>query len=78
MALVAIDETNNETLGVVRLHADAAHESAEYAILLRSALKGSGLGWSLMQLIIEYAKSESLKRIEGQIVPVGNQIRTYS
>jgi RimJ/RimL family protein N-acetyltransferase len=68
MALVAIDETNNETFGVVRLHADAAHESAEYAILLRSALKGSGLGWSLMQLIIEYAKSEGLKRIEGQIL----------
>ena len=61
MAFVAIDETSNETLGVVRLHADAAHETGEYAILLRSALKGRGLGWSLMQLIIEYAKSEGLK-----------------
>ena len=63
MAFVAIDEISNDTLGVVRLHADAAHETAEYAILLRSALKGRGLGWSLMQLIIEYAKSEGLKRI---------------
>jgi acetyltransferase len=52
----------------VRLHADAIHESGEYAILLRSDLKGRGLGWSLMQLIIEYAKSEGLKRISGQIL----------
>ena len=45
-----------------------AHETGEYAILLRSDLKGRGLGWSLMQLIIEYAKSEGLKRISGQIL----------
>jgi acetyltransferase len=68
MAFVAIDEANNETLGVVRLHADETHETAEYAILLRSDLKGRGLGWALMQLILEYAKSEGLKRIEGQIL----------
>ena len=68
MAFVAIDEATKEPLGVVRLHADAGHESGEYAILLRSDLKGRGLGWSLMQLIIEYAKSEGLKRISGQIL----------
>ena len=63
MAFVAIDEATREPLGVVRLHADASHETGEYAILLRSDLKGRGLGWSLMQLIIEYAKSEGLMRI---------------
>jgi acetyltransferase len=68
MAFVAIDETSHEPLGVVRLHADPAHETGEYAILLRSDLKGRGLGWSLMQLIIDYAKSEGLKRIFGQIL----------
>ena len=68
MAFVAIDEASKEPLGVVRLHADAIHESGEYAILLRSDLKGRGLGWSLMQLIIEYAKAEGLKRISGQIL----------
>jgi acetyltransferase len=68
MAFVAIDEISNEALGVVRLHADSAHETGEYAILLRSNLKGRGLGWSLMQLIIEYARSEGLKRIFGQIL----------
>jgi RimJ/RimL family protein N-acetyltransferase len=68
MAFVAIDETSGDLLGVVRLHLDADRESGEYAILLRSDLKGRGLGWALMQLIIEYGKSESLKRICGQIL----------
>jgi len=68
MAFVAIDEVNAATLGVVRLHFDLARESGEYAILLRSDLKGRGLGWALMQLIIEYAKFAGLSRIEGQIL----------
>jgi RimJ/RimL family protein N-acetyltransferase len=68
MAFVAIDETANEIIGVVRLYSGSSHETGEYAILLRSDLKGRGLGWALMQLIIEYAKSESLKRIVGQIL----------
>jgi L-amino acid N-acyltransferase YncA len=40
----------------------------EYTILLRSDLKGTGLGWALMQLIIEYAKSEGLKQVLGEIL----------
>ena len=55
-------------IGVVRLHADANHETGEYAILLRSDLKGRGLGWALMQLIVEYARSEGLKAISGDVL----------
>ena len=47
---------------------DSVYESGEYAILLRSDLKGRGLGWALMQLIIEYAKSEGLKMISGDVL----------
>jgi GNAT superfamily N-acetyltransferase len=68
MAFVAIDEAGSEMLGVVWLYCDSIHEAGEYAILLRSNLKGRGLGWALMQLIIEYAKSEGLSRIDGQIL----------
>ncbi len=68
MAFVAIDAAHHNLLGVVRLHSDANYEAGEYAILLRSDLKGQGLGWQLMQLIIAYAKSEGLKRIEGQVL----------
>jgi acetyltransferase len=68
MAFVAFDEATNELVGVVRIHSDSIYENGEYAILLRSDLKGRGLGWALMQLIIEYAKSEGLKRISGQVL----------
>jgi len=67
-AFIAIDEATGEMIGGVRLHSDANYETGEYAILLRSDLKGRGLGWKLMELIIEYARAEGLKRIEGQIL----------
>src|ERR1700675_3548685 len=68
MAFVAIDEASSEMLGVVWLYSDSIHETGEYAILLRSDLHGRGLGWVLMQLIIEYAKSEGPKQISGEIL----------
>jgi acetyltransferase len=68
MAFVAIDEATNELVGVVRIHSDSIYETGEYAILLKSDLKGRGLGWALMQLIIEYAKSEGLKAISGDVL----------
>jgi acetyltransferase len=68
MAFVALEEATHELLGVVRIHSDSIYESGEYAILLRSDLKGRGLGWALMQMIIEYAKSEGLKTISGDVL----------
>jgi RimJ/RimL family protein N-acetyltransferase len=68
MAFVAIDEASSEMLGVVWLYSDSIHQTGEYAILLRSDLHGRGLGWVLMQLIIEYATSESLSRFHGEIL----------
>ena len=68
MAFVAIDEGSSTMLEVVRLHVDANYEAGEFAILIRSDLKGHGLGWHLMQLMIEYARAEGLRRIEGQVL----------
>jgi acetyltransferase len=68
MAFVAFDEATSEMVGVVRIHSDSIYQNGEYAILLRSDLKGRGLGWALMQLIIEYAKSEGLKTISGDVL----------
>ncbi len=68
MALIAIEESSGRMLGGVRLHADANGDIAEYAILVRSDLKGHGIGWMLMRLIIEYARAEGLRRIEGQVL----------
>jgi acetyltransferase len=68
MAFVAVDKPSGEMLGTVCLHADANHQNAEYAILVRSDLKGRGLGWLLMKTIIEYARNEGLRRVEGQVL----------
>lgn len=68
MAFIAFDEASYEPLGVVRMHRKDDGVSGEYAILLRSDLKGKGLGWALMQLISDYSRSEGLKLIVGQIM----------
>ena len=68
MAFIAIEEATGAMLGVVRLHADADYASGEYAILVRSDLKGRGLGWQLMQFIIEYARAEGIRSIHGQVL----------
>jgi acetyltransferase len=68
MAFIAIEEANGQMLGVVRVHADSEYRTAEYAILVRSDLKGHGLGWLLMELMIEYARAEGLQSIRGQVL----------
>jgi acetyltransferase len=74
MAFVAFDEAGRNLVGVVRIHSDSIYESGEYAILLRSDLKGRGLGWALMQLMIEYARSEGLKVISGDVLRENTQM----
>ncbi|WP_299344647.1 bifunctional acetate--CoA ligase family protein/GNAT family N-acetyltransferase [uncultured Pseudoxanthomonas sp.] len=68
IALVAVHPGTHEMLGAVRLHADANYEKGEYGILVRSDLKGHGIGWKLMQIMIEYAQWQGLKLIEGQVL----------
>src|ERR1700757_3881816 len=43
MAFIAIAEPSGQMLGVVRLHEDPGGEGGEFAILVRSHLKGHGL-----------------------------------
>jgi acetyltransferase len=57
-----------ETLGVVRIITDLHNDKAEYAILIRSDLKGQGLGRKLMEKIIDYCRSRGTRRITGLIL----------
>jgi acetyltransferase len=68
IAFVAIEEASGAFAGVVRLHADVNHEKAEYAILVRSDLQGRGLGWTLMQHGLAWAKAEGLRQIQGEVL----------
>ncbi len=67
MAFVAVDE-NGDMLGAGRLHADPNHVSAEYAVLVRSDLKGAGLGWTLMQRLIAFAREDGLEEMHGEVL----------
>jgi acetyltransferase len=68
MAFIALHQDSGELLGVTRLHADSSYDTAEYAILVRSDYKGRGLGSKLMAILLEYARSEGLRVITGQVL----------
>lgn len=68
MAFIAFDEAKCEMLGVVRLHLDDDRRAGEFAVIVRSAFKGHGLGWMLMQRMIDYARMIGLARIHGQVL----------
>ena len=68
MAFVAVAQATGELLGVVRFVADPDYTQGEYAILVRSDLKGRGLGWRLMQHLIAYARAEKLDQLYGCVL----------
>jgi acetyltransferase len=61
MAFIAVDEHTGRMLGIVRLHDDTSGVNAEFAILVRSQLKGHGVGWLLTKHMIKFAKRKGLK-----------------
>jgi RimJ/RimL family protein N-acetyltransferase len=68
MAFIAISEASGRMLGVVRLHDGARGDGGEFAILVRSHLKGHGLGWHMMKHMIVYAQEKGLQTVHGQVL----------
>jgi RimJ/RimL family protein N-acetyltransferase len=68
MAFIAIAEASGRMLGVVRLHDDSRGGGGEFAILVRSQLKGHGLGWLMMKHMIAYAREKGLDIVHGQVL----------
>jgi len=68
MAFIALDEASGELLGVSRFMADPDFEQGEYAVMVRTDLKGRGIGWALMQQLIAYARSSGLGSIFGYVL----------
>jgi acetyltransferase len=56
------------TLGTVRAVSDPDNNDAEFAIIVRSELKGRGLGQLLMAKIIRYARSRATLRLVGSVL----------
>ena len=55
-----------ETLGVVRVVSDPDNISAEFAISVRSDLKGKGMGRLLMEKVIRYCRERGTHEIVGE------------
>jgi acetyltransferase len=68
MAFVALNKGQNELLGVAHLVADPDYVKGEYAIMVRSDLKGTGIGWILMRQLISYAEKEGLRELSGDVL----------
>lgn len=71
MAFVAVrrQESRDEILGVTRAISDPDNIDAEFAVLVRSDLKGLGLGRRLMEKLIAYTSDHGLQRLNGITMP---------
>jgi acetyltransferase len=71
MALVLMARSGAQALeliGVVHLIGDPDNERAEFALTVRSDVKGHGLGWALMQQLISYARARGIGRLHGAVL----------
>ncbi len=68
MAFVVDDPGNPALAGIVRLSLDPDKLRGEYAVVVRTDLKGRGLGWALMNEIIAYARSVKVTQIFGDVL----------
>jgi acetyltransferase len=69
MALIVIradGDDAGETLGVARAIADPDNETAEFAVAVRSDMKGRGLGALLLSRIIDYEKKRGTRWLIGE------------
>ena len=64
----ALPDDREETLGVVRATTDPDNDSAEFGIVVRSDIKGGGLGRMLMQKLIEYLRQRGTRRLVATVL----------
>ena len=71
MAFIAsapLEKNKRETIGVVRAVTDPNNERAEFAVVVRSDLKGQRLGRKLLEKIIDYCRARGTGEIAGQVL----------
>ena len=71
MAFLAVGRDvagTEEILGVARACADPDNNAAEFAVLVRSDLKGQGLGTLLMRKLIRYCRERGTGELRGEVM----------
>lgn len=71
MAIVAVRQHNgtDEIIGVTRAISDADNIDAEFSVLVRSDLKGLGMGRRLLEKMIRYTHDHGLQQLNGITMP---------
>lgn len=71
MAIVAVRERQEgpEIIGVTRAISDADNIDAEFSVLVRSDLKGLGMGRRLLEKMIRYTRHHGLQQLNGITMP---------
>lgn len=78
MAFVAVAAAGpevGEILGVARACVDPGNDAAEFAVLVRSDLKGQGLGTLLMRKLIGYCRGRGTREMCGSVLAENTAMR---
>jgi acetyltransferase len=67
-----------QTLGVVRAITDPDNVEAEFGVIVRSDLKGSGLGLLLMQKMMAYLRSQGTQRLVATVLDNNERMRNLA
>jgi acetyltransferase len=68
MAFIMVERKTGDIAGVARFSADPDNVAAEFAVIVRTDLKGKGLGRNLMQRLLGYARARGIGEIHGQVL----------
>jgi len=76
MALIAVkpNGAGEEQIGVVRYATNLDHRSCEFALVVSDAWQGHGIGYRLMQCLIDIARDRGLERMEGQVLSTNTRM----
>jgi acetyltransferase len=67
-----------QTLGVVRAVADPDNQDAEFAIIVRTDLKGQGLGTVMMDKLIRFLRARGTQRLVGTVISENRRMRALA
>ena len=74
IATRALPGGGEQTIGVARVVADPDNIQAEFAVTVRSDLKGHGLGRLLMEKLIAYCRARGIREIVGEALPQNTRV----
>ena len=72
IATRALPEGGEETLGTVRATVDPDNHTAEFGVIVRSDLKGSGLGHRLMNKMIDHLRARGTLKLVGTVLSINH------